>query len=74
MVEQREFILKMTGLLKKKELIEAVKIILHTMPMMVFYFGIKLTVILTIYMVLFSVFNGYLVELLLSVNKRRRKK
>ena len=50
----------------------AVKIPL--MPMMVFYFGIKLTVILTIYMVLFSVFNGYLVGFLLSVNKRRKKK
>jgi uncharacterized membrane protein YraQ (UPF0718 family) len=31
-------------------------------PMMILYFGVKTVVILTIYMIIFSVLNGYLVE------------
>ena len=41
----------------------AVKIPL--MPMMIFYFGIRFTVILTIYIVIFSMINGFCVEKLL---------
>jgi uncharacterized membrane protein YraQ (UPF0718 family) len=35
------------------------------MPMMILYFGIRFTVILTIYMIIFSMINGFLVEKLL---------
>jgi uncharacterized membrane protein YraQ (UPF0718 family) len=42
----------------------AVKIPL--LPMMIYYFGLRLVVVLTTYMVLFSVLNGYLVERILS--------
>lgn len=31
-------------------------------PVMIFYFGIKFTVIISIYIMIFSVFNGFLVE------------
>lgn len=41
----------------------AVKIPL--MPMMIFYFGISFTAILTIYIVIFSIINGFCVEKLL---------
>jgi len=44
----------------------AVKIPL--LPMMIYYFGLKLVVILTILMILFSVLNGLLVERLTSGN------
>jgi len=47
----------------------AVKIPL--LPMMILYFGVKTVVILTIYMVIFSVLNGYIVE---RISTGRRKK
>jgi uncharacterized membrane protein YraQ (UPF0718 family) len=43
----------------------AVKIPLF--PMMVYYFGLPFTVILTFYMILFSIINGVLVEKILKV-------
>ena len=46
----------------------AVKIPL--LPMMILYFGLKLVVVLTIYMILFSVFNGYVVERLLTIRRK----
>lgn len=49
----------------------AVKIPL--LPMMIFYFGVKFTVILTIYMVLFSMINGFCVERLLLKDKGRER-
>jgi len=42
----------------------AVKIPL--LPMMVFYFGVRYTVVLTVYMVLFSILNGLAVERLIT--------
>jgi len=45
----------------------AVKISL--LPMMIYYFGLKFTVVLTFYMVLFSVINGVFVEKLLRAKK-----
>ncbi len=42
----------------------AVKIPL--LPMMIYYFGLRLVAVLTMYMLLFSVLNGYLVERILS--------
>lgn len=42
----------------------AVKIPL--LPMMIHYFGLRLVAILTLYMLLFSVLNGYLVERILT--------
>jgi uncharacterized membrane protein YraQ (UPF0718 family) len=47
----------------------AVKIPL--LPMMVFYFGIKFVLVLTVYMVLFSVLNGYIVEKLVRLKGER---
>ncbi len=35
------------------------------LPLMIFYFGVNFTIILTIYMLIFSVINGKLVELIL---------
>lgn len=37
---------------------------LPLLPMMIVYFGMEMTVIVTVYMILFSVANGYIVELL----------
>jgi len=45
----------------------AVKIPL--IPMMTYYFGVRFTVVLTIYMVIFSVLNGFFVEKLLFRNR-----
>ena len=45
----------------------AVKIPL--LPMMVYYFGLKFTAILTFYMILFSIINGVFVEKLLEIKK-----
>ncbi len=45
----------------------AVKIPL--LPMMVYYFGLKFTAILTFYMILFSIINGVFVEKLLGIKK-----
>ncbi len=39
------------------------------LPMMVFYFGVRYTVVLTIYMVLFSILNGLAVERLITHKK-----
>lgn len=47
----------------------AVKIPL--LPMMVYYFGIRIVVILTILMILFSILNGLLVERLISARDGR---
>ena len=47
----------------------AVKIPL--LPMMIFYFGFRLVAILTLYMILFSILNGYLVERILSKGGRK---
>lgn len=46
----------------------AVKIPL--LPMMVYYFGLKFTVILTFYMILFSIINGVFVEKLLKLKSK----
>lgn len=46
----------------------AVKIPL--LPMMIYYFGSAFVIILTIYMIIFSVINGLLVERLLIIPKR----
>ncbi|MCD6284032.1 hypothetical protein J7J12_02130 [bacterium] len=43
----------------------AVKIFL--MPMMIYYFGIKFTFVFTIYLILFSIINGVLVDRLLHL-------
>jgi len=48
----------------------AVKIPL--LPMMIYYFGIRIVVILTILMILFSVLNGLLVERLVSAQEGRK--
>jgi len=48
----------------------AVKIPL--MPMMIFYFGISFTAILTIYIVIFSIINGFCVDKLL-LEKREKE-
>jgi len=42
------------------------------LPMMVFYFGVRYTVVLTIYMVLFSILNGLAVERLITQKKGDR--
>jgi uncharacterized membrane protein YraQ (UPF0718 family) len=47
----------------------AVKIPL--LPLMIAYFGFELVAILTIYMVVFSVLNGYIVETILSTRRRK---
>ena len=39
------------------------------LPMMVYYFGLKFTMVLTGYMILFSVINGVFVEKLLGLKK-----
>jgi len=46
----------------------AVKIPL--LPVMIYYFGLKFVVILTVYMIVFSVINGILVDRLLLIQKR----
>ena len=45
----------------------AVKIPL--MPMMIYYFGLPFTIILSVYMILFSVINGFIVEKLIKITK-----
>jgi uncharacterized membrane protein YraQ (UPF0718 family) len=45
----------------------AVKIPL--MPMMIYYFGWKFTLVLTFYMIMFSVINGFVVERVVDENK-----
>ncbi|MEA2089042.1 MAG: hypothetical protein U9O55_04380 [Patescibacteria group bacterium] len=45
----------------------AVKIPL--MPMMIYYFGIPFTIMISIYMILFSVINGFVVEKLVKLTK-----
>lgn len=45
----------------------AVKIPL--IPMMIYYFGISFTIILSVYMILFSVINGFVVEKLIKIIK-----
>ena len=37
------------------------------MPMMIFYFGIKFFILLTFFMIIFSIFNGLIVEKLMEV-------
>ncbi len=48
----------------------AVKIPL--LPMMIYYFGYKLVIVLTIYTIIFSILNGYIVEQI--VNRGEKKK
>ena len=43
----------------------AVKIPL--LPMMIYYFGVRVVAILTVYMILFSILNGLIVEKILSI-------
>ena len=38
------------------------------LPMMIYYFGLPFTAILTVYMILFSIINGVLVEKLLKLH------
>jgi len=40
------------------------------LPLMVYYFGLKFTVILTFYMILFSIINGVFVEKLLRLKSK----
>ncbi len=47
----------------------AVKIPL--IPMMAFYFGVRFTVVLTVYMIIFSILNGLCVERLLFMKRKR---
>ena len=44
----------------------AVKIPL--LPMMIYYFGLSFTIILTFYMILFSIINGFVVDKLIQMN------
>jgi uncharacterized membrane protein YraQ (UPF0718 family) len=44
----------------------AVKIPL--LPMMIYYFGLSFTVVLTFYMILFSIINGFVVDRLVQLN------
>jgi uncharacterized membrane protein YraQ (UPF0718 family) len=44
----------------------AVKIPL--LPMMIYYFGLSFTIILTFYMILFSIINGFVVDKLVQMN------
>lgn len=39
------------------------------LPITIYYFGVKLTIIITIYMIIFSVINGVLVEKSLTLKK-----
>ncbi len=39
------------------------------LPIIIYYFGIELTIILTVYMIIFSVINGILVEKTLTIKK-----
>jgi uncharacterized membrane protein YraQ (UPF0718 family) len=41
-------------------------------PMMIYYFGLVFTVILTFYMIIFSVINGILVEKLIKLRQKNR--
>ncbi|MCD4705866.1 hypothetical protein K8R61_02170 [bacterium] len=45
----------------------AVKIPL--IPMMIYYFGIPFTMVLSLYMILFSIINGFFVEKLIKITK-----
>ena len=38
------------------------------LPLMVFYFGVAFTVVLTVYMIIFSVVVGYLTELVVDMD------
>jgi uncharacterized membrane protein YraQ (UPF0718 family) len=38
------------------------------LPMMIYYFGLSFTIILTFYMILFSIINGFVVEKLVQMN------
>jgi len=49
----------------------AVKIPL--LPMMILYFGFKTVAVLTIYMIIFSLLNGYAVEKILQRTKRNKQ-
>ena len=39
------------------------------LPMMIYYFGLSFTAILTFYMILFSIINGFVVDKLVQLNK-----
>jgi uncharacterized membrane protein YraQ (UPF0718 family) len=49
----------------------AVKIPL--LPVMIYYFGVRVVAILTAYMIIFSILNGLIVEKILNINGGNRK-
>ena len=49
----------------------AVKIPL--LPVMIYYFGVRMVAILTVYMIIFSILNGLIVEKILNINGGNRK-
>lgn len=49
----------------------AVKIPL--LPVMIYYFGVRIVAILTVYMIIFSILNGLLVEKILNIKGGNRK-
>jgi uncharacterized membrane protein YraQ (UPF0718 family) len=48
----------------------AVKIPL--LPMMIYYFGFKLVAVLTVYTIIFSVLNGYVVEQIVTRGGKKK--